>query len=115
MPKPKKSSNPLGPVNNIRKLAIAMAQRRELAEQTFGPGRAAQVEAIAIYLWERSDMKLLPSFEICMQIEDEFRGRTEEIIGRAFKLREDTEGKVGSIPVAIMNVILTERFKKQHG
>jgi hypothetical protein len=98
-------------VNNVTRLAIAMAQRREEAERTFGPTRAPEVEATAIYLNQKSDMKMLASFEICMQIEDEFRGRVEEIIGRAFKLIDDSEGKVGGMPQSIMMVILTERFQ----
>lgn len=103
-------TSPLGKIDTVQKLAIAMAQRREVAEITFGP-RAPEVEATAMVLHERSTMNLLPSFEICMQIEDEFPGRVEEIVARSLKLIEETDGMVGSVPQALMQVILTERHR----
>lgn len=93
------------------KMAIAIAQRKSEAERTFGEMRAAEVMATAMVVYNHSTVGLLSSLEICMQIEDEFRGQVEEIVGRAFKLIEDTEGKVGTMPQSLMQVILTERFK----
>ena len=98
------------PVKNITRLAVAWEQRREVARNVFGIQRTSELEAISrLRISQITTIGFLNAFEICLQIEGDHPGRTEEIIERAHKLVEDTENLVGGFLQALIQVLKTVR------
>ena len=96
-----------------------MNARRDVAISVFGQSRAQELEEAArTLLYEPSQLKtnqnlsMLNAFELALQIEAELRGRFEEVVRRAWLLVDDTEGQVGGLMQALIQVVQTERAKR---
>lgn len=102
------------PAKNVTRMAVIWSQRREVARNVFGPERAKEIEDFARdHIALVTPLQSLNSFEIALMVEADHPGKLEELVGRAHRLNNDTEGKVGGFVQALMMVLLTERSKRE--